>query len=1013
MLFNSRVFSKMQFFIITILAILTACTTSPAQENDSRKIHLVVDRYAPYEGDTPINRLCQSLMREDPNLIIRPFVSINITGKKGDASRLLSWAGQTSPDVTFSYWHGIRTEIEQNFLCPLNEYIGYDGFYGLHPTTDKPYEMTGKPKLKIDAETGREVPDINGNIDNDETLWPEWRNYPKINRMVATVPGSLDAGPDGKPYKGAVVYGIPMETTIYYGIVYRRDLFRAAGFKEDDVPKTWDEFLYFCQRLTDPGRDVPGAKFRRGQLGFALPRQAWLWLEWLWSNNGSAIMQAKVNPATGKEHWFTQEETEFVDPETGESLALQPSRWKASFDSNAGINALNFYHKLCWQSWIHDPKTGEPVNLSTDEITQGFYMDKKTNQKVSFSSKDIIKGAVRKAVAGEDSESDMFRRGEVAMIMSNLHDLETYKIPPNNLGFFTVPAGPEGQQVVGSFRHYRALNSRLAGQNNKNIRDKAWHVISSLCGPLGRKLTVEDRVMRGYAQFMSPAQLQEFGLEEYIDRIPPHLKRQYENIIINPRTEPYMGYWYPVEVALSSKIIGFIMSREDFDFKTALKDVEQEANGRLMFGLSETIKNRYRPWAFAGVILAAFVLAFGGVLIAKSYTDKQPGDSALPVTAGTARNVFVQWLPWLLLFPALASIALWKYYPLARGSIMAFQDYHIIGASKWIGLDNFINIFTSKEFYASLVRTFKFASLSLGIGFIMPILLAILLSEVPKGKVFFRTIYFLPQLSSGLVVLFIWKLMYNPTEYGLLNKLLLNTGELHISIIIMAKLLVIAIAIVIFWILHKFAFNVSYHSRKSLWLARLLFLGAILISLFPFFMDCLRSGFETTFISWITWLWRRPECVSQDWLGDTKWAMAAVIVPGVWASAGVGSLVYLAALKNVDEESYEAADIDGAGFFDKVWYITIPYLKPLIVINFIGAFIAVFHSMSDIFAMTGGGPGDETTVLSLLIWYKAFAFLRFGEATAMAWFLGVMLIGFTIYQLRILKKVEFRRAEAG
>jgi ABC-type sugar transport system permease subunit len=139
--------------------------------------------------------------------------------------------------------------------------------------------------------------------------------------------------------------------------------------------------------------------------------------------------------------------------------------------------------------------------------------------------------------------------------------------------------------------------------------------------------------------------------------------------------------------------------------------------------------------------------------------------------------------------------------------------------------------------------------------------------------------------------------------------------------------------------------------------------------------------------------------------------MMAVILPGVWSNAGMGSLIYLAALKNVDEDSYEAAEIDGCTFWEKLVYITIPYLKPLIIINFIGAFIGTFHAMGNIFAMTGGGPGDETTVLSLAIWYEAFAFMNFGTATAMAWFLGLMLIGFTVYQLRILNKVDFRRAE--
>jgi oligogalacturonide transport system permease protein len=81
------------------------------------------------------------------------------------------------------------------------------------------------------------------------------------------------------------------------------------------------------------------------------------------------------------------------------------------------------------------------------------------------------------------------------------------------------------------------------------------------------------------------------------------------------------------------------------------------------------------------------------------------------------------------------------------------------------------------------------------------------------------------------------------------------------------------------------------------------------------------------------------------------------------------------------------------------------------VINFIGVCIHTFHSMGNIFVMTGGGPNGATTVLSLAIWRHAFVNLDFSMATATAWILGSLLIGFTIYQLRFLQKVEFRRAE--
>ena len=87
-----------------------------------------------------------------------------------------------------------------------------------------------------------------------------------------------------------------------------------------------------------------------------------------------------------------------------------------------------------------------------------------------------------------------------------------------------------------------------------------------------------------------------------------------------------------------------------------------------------------------------------------------------------------------------------------------------------------------------------------------------------------------------------------------------------------------------------------------------------------------------------------------------------------------------------------------------------PLLKPLLTINFIGVFIASWNAEANILAMTGGASGTE--VAGLHIFYKAFIFLKFGPATAMAWMLGVMLIGFTMYQLTLLSRMEFKTADA-
>ena len=138
--------------------------------------------------------------------------------------------------------------------------------------------------------------------------------------------------------------------------------------------------------------------------------------------------------------------------------------------------------------------------------------------------------------------------------------------------------------------------------------------------------------------------------------------------------------------------------------------------------------------------------------------------------------------------------------------------------------------------------------------------------------------------------------------------------------------------------------------------------------------------------------------------------MLCVILPGIWAGAGPGSIIYLAAMKGIPDEMYEAADLDGAGVWSKIWRITLPSLKALIIINLVGVFIGSFKAMENIFVMTGGGPLNRTHTIGLEIWYNAFMYLKFGYATAAAWIMGSMLIGFTMYQLRILRNVRFSAA---
>jgi ABC-type sugar transport system permease subunit len=104
---------------------------------------------------------------------------------------------------------------------------------------------------------------------------------------------------------------------------------------------------------------------------------------------------------------------------------------------------------------------------------------------------------------------------------------------------------------------------------------------------------------------------------------------------------------------------------------------------------------------------------------------------------------------------------------------------------------------------------------------------------------------------------------------------------------------------------------------------------------------------------------------------------------------------------------YEAADLDGASPWTKVFQITLPTLSPLILINLVGATIGAFKIMEPVLVQTGGGPDNATYTIGLEVWYNAFMYLKFGYATAAALLMGILLIGLTIYQLRILRNVRY------
>lgn len=538
-------------------------------------------------------------------------------------------------------------------------------------------------------------------------------------------------------------------------------------------------------------------------------------------------------------------------------------------------------------------------------------------------------GDIQRGYAYRDTQPYIMTPGDLyAMSFSYLGD-KLNVFDPGILGFAPVPH-PDGFSHGASEINCTMLGVFSGIKDPKRAR-AAFDYVAFLDSEEANRIRVKTYVQNGYGKLVNPDLLERLGYTDYLKQVDRNWVRVYNDALVNGKPEPYgenCSVVYrelskPIEQALNDSVV--IAAIDRGDEKAAKRRIAQILNtaqketAESMYGTlpPDVAARRYKlTWGF--LLLALLVFSVAVYYLVRMFRQSAPSQAP-----GQKKTLYA----YMLLLPAVASVLLWQYYPLLRGTLMAFQNYNLVGSSPFVGVANFSDVLFDPGFWHSVYVTIAYTALYMAFAFITPIILALLLSEIPRGKIFFRTVFYLPAVLSGLVVMFLWKSFYTPT--GLLNSVLSFLG-IHLT---------------------------------------------------------------------------------GSWLDTPSLAMAAVLLPVVWAGMGPGSLIYLAALKTIPDEFYEAADIDGANVVRKVWNITIPSMKMLIMINAVGAFIGAFMSSETIFAMTGGGPYTPygtTEVVGLRLFYTAFVYLKFGAANAMAWVLGFMLIGFTMMQLKNLSRVEFK-----
>jgi multiple sugar transport system permease protein len=141
-----------------------------------------------------------------------------------------------------------------------------------------------------------------------------------------------------------------------------------------------------------------------------------------------------------------------------------------------------------------------------------------------------------------------------------------------------------------------------------------------------------------------------------------------------------------------------------------------------------------------------------------------------------------------------------------------------------------------------------------------------------------------------------------------------------------------------------------------------------------------------------------------SWLNSTLWAMPVLIIFSTWRQIGFNLVVFLAGLQLIPITQYEAAELDGAKFWSKFWFITIPSLQPTLVLTLITTTIFTLRSFEQVYIITNGGPANSTNIIAYYIYDQAFRQFNFGYAAASTSILLLIALALVVLQLKISQK---------
>jgi len=370
-------------------------------------------------------------------------------------------------------------------------------------------------------------------------------------------------------------------------------------------------------------------------------------------------------------------------------------------------------------------------------------------------------------------------------------------------------------------------------------------------------------------------------------------------------------------------------------------------------------------------------------------------------------------LPWL------CGLAFFIAYPFFAAGYFSFCEFPPMKGPMWIGTANYAELLGDPVFHRCLGVTTMFAAVAIPIGVFLALSLALLLNARVRGQAFYRVIFYLPHLVPTVVVAILWLWIFN-AEAGLLNlvlKYLFRAGDWWTSLFFDIDLLKAGAGGVgprSLWLLIAPALALAAWgpTARRIWaedsqlrrvVASVAAAGVVLGALAA--ISALGYRFAPGDMK---------KMHAPGWLTDGDpfpaglpiapcWALWAIIIMSMW---GVGQMavIYLAKLQDVPVELYEAAEIDGAGWWRKTVSVTIPMISPVILFNVVMSIIGAFQVFAAPYIMTQGGPEDKTRFVAMFVYDQAFQYHRLGYASAVAAVLFLIIVALTLLAFRLSKR---------